>query len=160
MDAGHPAGSQSLIATVPHLESTLVVAAETDPALSVRTEGLKSVDVVAAAQPGAPANLALYLERGSSAGAGKRRLVATVTDLYGNSVPNAKLGLSAKGGSVSPSHALTDARGTVALTWTPGSGAALVGVITGTDVSETYALRAGPAFQQAGAPSRDTHRRR
>jgi hypothetical protein len=119
--------------------------------LSFHHERLQSLDVVAWAQPGAPANLSLDELRGSSARAGKRRVLATVTDLYGNPVSNAKLALTAKGGSVSPSRAVTDARGTVSLTWTPGGGAALTGAIAGTSVRETYALRSGPEVLQAGA---------
>ena len=98
--------------------------------------------------------------RGSPAGAGKRKLVATVTDLYGNRVPNAKLTLTANGGRVSPSRAVSDARGAVPLTWTPGSGATLNGAIAGTDVRETYALHVGPAVHQAGAPMEPSRRPR
>jgi hypothetical protein len=107
---------------------------------------------VAWAQPGAPANLEFDEVRGSPAGASKRKLVATVTDLYGNPVPNAKLTLTANGGRVSPSRAVSDGRGAVPLTWTTGSGALLRGAIAGTDVRETYALHIGPAVHQAGAP--------
>jgi hypothetical protein len=53
---------------------------------------------------------------------------------------------------VSPSRAVSDGRGAVSLTWTPGSGAALSGAIAGTDVHEAYVLHAGPAVIQAGAP--------
>jgi hypothetical protein len=88
----------------------------------------------------------------SAARSGQRKLVATVTDLYGNLVPNAKLKLTATGGRVSPSRAVSDTRGAVPLTWTPGSGATLSGAIVGTDVRETYALHVGPAVHQAGAP--------
>jgi hypothetical protein len=120
--------------------------------LGVHLDGLKeSLHVVALAQPGAPANLD-FAEHGSSASASKRALVAMITDLYGNPVPNAKLALAAKGGRVSPSRAISDGRGAVALTWTPGSGAALSGAIAGTDVHETYALHADAAIRQAGAP--------
>ena len=84
-------------------------------------------------------------------GLGTRKLVAMVTDLYGNPVPNVKLGLTAQGGRVSPSRAVSDGRGVVPLTWTPGSGATLSGAIAGTDVRETYALHAGPVVHQAGA---------
>ena len=122
-------------------------------ALGVRLDGLKkSLDVVAWAQPGAPANLAFDEVRGSRARASKRKLVATVTDLYGNPVPNATLRVTAKRGRVSPSRAVSDGRGTVPLTWTPGSGAALSGTIAGTDVRETYALHSGTTILQAGAP--------
>jgi type IV secretory pathway protease TraF len=121
--------------------------------LGVRLDGsATSLDVVAWAQPGAPANLALDEVHGSPAGVTTRTLVARVTDLYGNPVPNAKLGLTAKGGRVSPSRAVSDGRGAVSLTWMPGSGAALSGAIAGTDVRETYSLHAGPAVHQAGVP--------
>ncbi|HEX7981654.1 MAG TPA: Ig-like domain-containing protein [Gemmatimonadaceae bacterium] len=121
--------------------------------LGVHLDELKeSLHVVALAQPGAAANLVFDEVRGAPASASKRKLVATVTDLYGNPVPNAKLGLTAKGGHVSPARAVSDGRGTVSLTWTPGSGAALSGAIAGTDVRETYALHAGATIQQAGAP--------
>jgi hypothetical protein len=121
--------------------------------LAVHLDGsVKSLDVVAWAQPGAPANLAFDEVRGSRVGASKRKLVATVTDLYGNPVSNATLRLTAKGGLVSPTRAASDGRGTVSLTWTPGSGAALSGAIVGTDVRETYALHAGASVHQAGAP--------
>ena len=121
--------------------------------LGVRLNGLlEPLRVVALAQPGAPANLEFDDVRGSPVRAGTRKLVAMVTDLYGNPVPNAKLTLTAKGGRVSPSRAVSDGRGAVPLTWTPGSGAALSGAIAGTDVRETYALHVGPVVQQAGAP--------
>jgi type IV secretory pathway protease TraF len=121
--------------------------------LAVHLDGLaKSLDVAALAQPGAPANLDLDEVHSSAARSGQRKLVATVTDLYGNLVPNAKLKLTATGGRVSPSRAVSDARGAVPLTWTPGSGATLSGAIVGTDVRETYALHVGPAVHQAGAP--------
>jgi len=121
--------------------------------LGVHLDGLaKSLDVAAWAQPGAPANLDFDEVRGFPAGASKRKLVATVTDLYGNAVPNAKLTLTAKAGRVSPSRAVSDGRGAVPLTWTPGSGATLSGAIAGTDVRETYALHVGPSVHQAGAP--------
>jgi hypothetical protein len=112
----------------------------------------KSLDVTALAQPGAPANIDFDEVRGTPVRAGQRKLVATVTDLYGNRVPNAKLHLTAKDGRVSPSRAVSDGRGAVPLTWTVGSGAALSGAIAGTDVRETYALNVGAAVRQAGAP--------
>jgi len=121
--------------------------------MSVHLDGLvKSLDVVASAQPGAPANLDFDEVHGSPLRANTRKLVAAVTDLYGNRVPNAKLRLTAPGGRVSPSRAVSDERGAVPLTWTPGSGAALSGAIAGTDVRETYALHVGPAVYQAGTP--------
>ena len=121
--------------------------------LGVHLDGLnESLHVVASAQPGTPANLTFDEVHDASVRSGTRKLVATVTDLYGNPVPNAKLGLTAKGGRVSPSRAVSDGRGVVPLIWTPGSGAALSGAIAGTDVRETYAVHAGATVQQAGAP--------
>jgi hypothetical protein len=121
--------------------------------MSVHLNGLmKSLDVVASAQPGAPANLEFDEVSGSNVRSSTRKLVATVTDLYGNRVPNARLTLTARGGRVSPSRAVSDGRGAVPLTWTPGSGAALSGAIAGTDVRDTYALHVGPAVHQAGVP--------
>jgi len=129
---GRAAGGQTLAA---HLEASV-----------------KSLDVAAWAQPGAPANLSFDELRGAHGETSKRQLVATVSDLYGNPVPNATLSLTAKGGRVSPSRAVSDARGVVALTWTPGSGAVLSGAIAGTDVRETYTPDAGMTVRQAGAP--------
>jgi len=121
--------------------------------LGVHLDGLdEALHVVALAQPGAPANLTFGEVHGSAAKANARKVVATVTDLYGNPVPNVKLGLTAKGGRVSPSRAMSDERGRVPLTWTAGSGAALSGAIAGTDVRETYTLHAEATVQQAGAP--------
>ena len=121
--------------------------------LGVHLDGLmKSLDVLAFAQPGAAANLDFDEVRGSPLRANTRKLVATVTDLYGNLVPNAKLTLAAGDGRVSPSHAVSDEHGAVALTWAPGSHATLSGAIVGTDVRETYALHVGPVVRQAGAP--------
>jgi hypothetical protein len=122
--------------------------------LDVHLDGLvKSLGVVALAQPGAPANLDFDEVHGSPVRANTRKLVATVTDVYGNLVPNAKLRLTAKGGRVSPSRAVSDGRGAVPLTWTLGGSAELSGAIEGTDVRETYALRIGPTVYQAGAPT-------
>ena len=121
--------------------------------LSAHIDRLASLDVAAQAQPGTPANLAFDDVRGSAVRANLRRLVATVTDLYGNPVPNAKLMLTSKGARVSPSRAVSDARGRVWLTSTPASGVTLSGAIAGTDVRETYALDGGAAVHQAGAPA-------
>jgi hypothetical protein len=121
--------------------------------LSVHMDPMpKALDVEAWAQPGAAANLDFDEAHSAPVRATRRTLVATITDVYGNPVPNAKLGLTAKGGRVSPSRAVSDGRGVVSLTWTPGSGVALSGAILGTDVRETYALHAGAAVVQAGVP--------
>jgi hypothetical protein len=121
--------------------------------LGIHADGLvKSLHAVAWAEPGAAANLAFDEVHGSPVRASQRRFVATATDLYGNPVPNATLRLTAKGGHVSPSRAVTDGRGAVPLMWTPGSGTALSGAIAGTDVRETYSLPAGVTVHQAGAP--------
>ena len=121
--------------------------------LRVRLDArVMSTEVVASALPGPPANLSIDEVRGVPVNAGRRTLVARVTDVYGNPVPNAKLGLTAKGGRVSPARAVSDARGVVQLTWTAGSGAVLSGAIAGTDVRETYVLQPSASVRQAGAP--------
>jgi hypothetical protein len=123
--------------------------------MSVRLNGLAaSLHVIASAEPGAPANLDFDEVRSSPAEASKRKLVAAVTDLYGNPVPNAKLTLTAKGGRVSPSRAVSNVRGAVPLTWTPGVGSALSGAIAGTDVRETFTLHVGPAVPRLTAARR------
>src|SRR5688572_12313033 len=71
--------------------------------LVVRLDGSeKSLHVAGWAQPGAPVNLDFDEAHGSPVRGNQRKLVATVTDLYGNPVPNAKLRLTAKVGRVSP----------------------------------------------------------
>jgi hypothetical protein len=87
--------------------------------LAVRVAGIpKPLRVTARAVPGAAANVAFDDADGAK---GAHKLVALVTDEYGNPVPNARLRLSASSGSVSPERAVSDAQGRVTVTWRPGS---------------------------------------
>ena len=86
--------------------------------LSVRVAGIpKPLRLTARAVPGAAANVAFDDAPGAR---GVHKLVALVTDEYGNPVPEARLRLSASAGSVSPERAVSDASGRVAVTWRPG----------------------------------------
>lgn len=116
-----------------------------DYALGVKVEGVKKLIKVAAhALPAAPANLSFddapAEEKHGHAKSTRRRLYAVVTDVYGNPVPDAKVGFSTKSGSVTPSRAATDAHGKAAVTWTPGSKGeqTLTGAVRGTDVKGEY----------------------
>jgi hypothetical protein len=76
-----------------------------------------------------------------------KRLYALVTDIYGNPVPDAKVSFSVKSGTVTPTRAVSDAKGRAALTWKLGSKAGeqtLKGVVRGTDVAGEYITQVGP----------------
>jgi len=69
-----------------------------------------------------------------------------VTDIYGNPVPEAKVSFSVKSGTVTPSRAVSDAKGKAALTWKLGSKPGeqtLVGVVRGSDVTGEYVTQVG-----------------
>ena len=113
-------------------------------------DGLKKLlKVSARATPAAPANLAF-----DDIPSGKRtrelpkvkNLFALVTDVYGNPVPDARVNFSVKSGTVSPSRAVSDARGRAALTWKLGSKPGeqtLSGVVRGSDVTGEYVTQVG-----------------
>ncbi|HEY7877332.1 MAG TPA: hypothetical protein VIC55_03865, partial [Gemmatimonadaceae bacterium] len=87
-----------------------------------------------------------------------KRLVALVTDAYGNPVPDTRVQFSTKFGSVSPSRAVTDDRGRVALSWLAvghSSEFTLTGAVPGADVRGTYIMAAG-----GGAPRGTSRQRR
>lgn len=70
-----------------------------------------------------------------------KRLVAVVTDIYGNPVGGAPVSFTVKSGAVTPGRAVTDAHGRVALTWVMGSSAGeqrLNGLVRGVDVTGAY----------------------
>jgi hypothetical protein len=76
-----------------------------------------------------------------------------VTDAYGNPVPDARLSFSTRSGSVTPSRAVSDAKGRVTVSWTPGTkpgDQSLIGTVQGTDVRGSFIVPA------AGAPTRTT----
>jgi len=75
-----------------------------------------------------------------------KRLFALVTDVYGNPVPEARVNFSVKSGTVTPSRAVSDARGRAALTWKLGSKTGeqtLSGVVRGSDVTGEYVTQVG-----------------
>jgi len=122
-----------------------------DYTLSVRVEGVKKLlKVTAKALPAAPANLAFDDVPGAKnvSDPGKtRKLLAVVTDVYGNPVPDAKVSFSTKGGVVTPARAVSDARGRTAISWKlglkPGE-QTLKGTVKGTDVVGEYVTQVGP----------------
>lgn len=109
--------------------------------MAVHADGVKRlVRVRARAVPAAPANLA-FDNVPSTRTSRARRLVALVTDVYGNPVPNVGLRFTTRYGTVSPSRAVTDNRGRVALSWIAigqPRELTLTGVVRGTDVTGRY----------------------
>jgi hypothetical protein len=123
-----------------------------DYTLGVKLEGVKQLLRTAAhAAPAAPANLEFDeaplspSERRAHGEEKGKRFYALVTDMYGNPVSEAKLNFTAKSGSVTPSRAVSDARGRATLVWTPGTTTAeqtLVGIVRETDVRGAATLAA------------------
>ncbi|HUR00776.1 MAG TPA: Ig-like domain-containing protein [Gemmatimonadaceae bacterium] len=116
-----------------------------DYSLGVHVEGVKKLlKVVARATPASAANLAFDDAPGERKGkdAGKRKkLLALVTDVYGNPVPDARVNFTVKSGTVTPGRAVSDAKGRAAVTWTLGSKPGeqiLTGVVRGSDVKGEY----------------------
>ena len=121
-----------------------------DYTLAVHLEGVKKLLKVAAqATPAAPANLAfddMPREKRSKDSGKVKKLFALVTDVYGNPVPEARVNFSVKSGTVSPSRAVSDAKGRAALTWKLGSKPGeqtLSGVVRGSDVTGEYVTQVG-----------------
>lgn len=110
--------------------------------LAAHVDGVqKLLKLTARASPAAPANLSFEDapgEKGSRPHV--RRVVALVTDIYGNPVPDAAVTLSVKSGMVTPARAVTDAKGRVAVRWMLGGPGeqTLRGVVRGTDVKTSY----------------------
>jgi hypothetical protein len=121
-----------------------------DHTLAVHHEGLKKLlKVVARANPAAPANLAFDDapgEKRSRDASKQKKLLALVTDVYGNPVPEARVNFSVKSGTVTPGRAVSDARGRAALTWKLGSKVGeqtLTGIVRGSDVKGEYVTQVG-----------------
>ncbi len=113
--------------------------------LAVHVDGVKKlVKLVAHALPAAPANLAfddVPAERHQRELAKAKRLIAIVTDVYGNPVPDARVNFSVKSGTVTPARTVSDAKGRASLTWKLGTKAGeqiLTGAVRGTDVTGDY----------------------
>ena len=122
-----------------------------DYSMAVHVEGVKQLlKVVARATPAVAANLAFDDVPGDKRSrdlAKSKKLFALVTDVYGNPVPDARVTFSVKSGTVTPTRAMSDAKGRAALTWKLGSKAGeqtLKGVVRGTDVTGEYVTQVGP----------------
>ncbi|MGH7638209.1 MAG: Ig-like domain-containing protein, partial [Gemmatimonadaceae bacterium] len=101
--------------------------------------------VTAAAAPAAAANLTFEDAPPPKSGTRTRakRVYALVTDVYGNPVPDAPVMFTSRTGSVTPTRAVTDAKGRVLVSWTPGTTSAdqtLRGVVRSTDVMGTLVV--------------------
>lgn len=115
-------------------------------ALTVHVAGVTPLLKVAALTvPGKPANLSFddALSPGPHAKPKdrSRHLVAMVTDLYGNPVPDAMVSFSSRSGTVTPARAVSDTRGRAALSWIPGTKPGehtLTGAVRATDVTGQY----------------------
>ena len=107
-------------------------------ALSVKLAGgEKTVRVTATASSGAAENLSIERATPASRSAPSRdvKIVATVSDVYGNPVSGARVSLVAQSGTVSPSNAVSDAKGRVTGTWklaAKGDEQTLRGTVKGT----------------------------
>lgn len=113
--------------------------------LAAHVDGVKTlVKLVAHAVPAAPANLAfddVPTERHQRDPAKAKRLIAVVTDVYGNPVPDARVNFSVKSGTVTPARTVSDAKGRASLTWKLGTKVGeqvLTGTVRGTDVTGDY----------------------
>jgi len=113
--------------------------------LAAHVDGVKQlVKLVARAVPAAAANLAfddVPSERHQREPAKAKRLIAIVTDVYGNPVPDARVNFSVKSGTVTPARTVSDAKGRASLTWKLGTKAGeqvLTGTVRGTDVTGDY----------------------
>lgn len=127
-----------------------------DHTLAVHHDGLKKLlKVTARATPAAPANLAFDDVPGAKRtreAASVKKLFALVTDVYGNPVPDARVNFSVKSGTVTPSRAVSDAKGRAALTWKLGSKPGeqkLSGVVRGSDVTGEYVTQVGGSREPA-----------
>ena len=119
-----------------------------DYTLAVHVDGVKKlVKLIAHAAAAAPANLSfddaplIVRDKHSKQHAKGTHLLALVTDVYGNPVPDARVNFAVKSGSVSPARSVSDATGRAAIVWTIGTKPGeqtLTGVVRGTDVKGTY----------------------
>ena len=120
-----------------------------DYSLAIRVEGVKKLlKITAKATPAPAANLAFddFPADRKLRDAKVKRLFALVTDVYGNPVPDARVTFSVKSGVVTPSRAVSDAKGRAALTWKLGAKTgeqALKGMVHGTDVTGEYLIQVG-----------------
>jgi len=117
-----------------------------DHSLAVHLDGMKKLlKLTAVARPAAAANLSFDDLPGESktTRAKGKRLLALVTDAFGNPVPDARLTFATHSGSVSPSRAVSDAKGRVKISWTLGTkpgDQSLTGSVQGTDVRGSFVV--------------------
>jgi hypothetical protein len=132
-----------------------------DHSLGLHVDGVdKSIKVTAWANAAAPANLSFddaTADSHATSTKGKR-LVAIVTDAFGNPVPDARLSFSSKSGSVTPARGVSDSKGRLSVAWTVGTKPgeqSLIGAVVGSDVKGSYVAQvngSGPDVRQAGKP--------
>jgi hypothetical protein len=131
--------------------------------LAVHVNGVKKLfKLTAHASPATAANLSFddapaTSSKGASAKA--KHLYVLVTDVYGNPVPDAKVGFSATSGVVTPARAVSDSKGRAALAWTLGAKPGeqtLSGAVRGSDVRGAYVTQV--AERPAKAASKATSR--
>jgi hypothetical protein len=128
--------------------------------LVVRIDSVPPLRVTARALPGPPANLSFH-EPPVEGHVGRTlpgKIIAVVTDVYGNPVPDAVVSFVTRSGGVTPSRAAADTAGLVRATWTLGpqlGEQALTGIVRGSDVEAKLVLQAVPRTAtpavQAGA---------
>jgi hypothetical protein len=121
-----------------------------DYTLAVHADGVKKLlKLVAHAVPAVAANLAFDdspLEAHSRDSGKRKHLLAVVTDVYGNRVPDVRVNFSVKSGTVTPARAVSDAKGRAAVIWKLGSKLGeqtLTGIVRGTDVVGEYVAQVG-----------------
>ncbi|HKW48239.1 MAG TPA: Ig-like domain-containing protein [Gemmatimonadaceae bacterium] len=113
-------------------------------ALAVHLDGMeKLLKLTAVARPAIAANLSFDDSPSETRGSRSKgkHLIALVTDAFGNPVPDARLNFSTRSGSVSPSRAVSDAKGRVTVSWTLGTkpgDQSLIGSVQGTDVRGSF----------------------
>jgi hypothetical protein len=129
--------------------------------LVVRTDSVPPLRVGARALPGAPANLSFHEPpvEGIIGRPLRDKIVAVVTDVYGNPVPDAVVSFVTRWGGVSPARAAADTAGRVRVSWTLGSllgEQGLTAMVRGSDVEAKLVLqgvqRSTTPAVQAGTP--------
>jgi adhesin/invasin len=128
--------------------------------LAVHVNGVKKLfKLTAHAFPAPAANLSFDdapapSSKSKSASAKVKHLYVLVTDVYGNPVPDAKVGFNATSGVVAPARAVSDSKGRAALVWTLGAKAGeqtLSGAVRGSDVRGAYVTQIAEHAPAKGA---------
>lgn len=113
--------------------------------LRIRAAGVPvRLVATARARPSGAANVMLDERRGMGRTTIGRQVVATVTDEYGNPVPDARITFSSRSGTVAPARTVTDASGRATVRWSPGTRGeehTVTATVRGTDVTGSFAMR-------------------